>query len=125
MRRGRPRNLHVEFSIILRDNAFENACSDWARDFAAVPRGALDHHSDDILRMVIRRETYKPRHVFFVPTLRGLRGASLSSDYHIFQTRSAARSAVFIDDFPQTFSHQFNLVGRNFAAQIGPHPRSL
>src|SRR2546423_379930 len=104
MRRGGPCDLHVEFSVVLRDNPLENARRDRACDFAAVPRGALDHHCDDILRMVIRRETYKPGNVFFVPTFGGLRSASLSSDHDIFQTRSAARSAVFIHDFPQTFS---------------------
>src|SRR5437870_13917123 len=109
MRRRAPCNLHIEFSVLLRDDAFENACSDRTRDFATVSGGALDHHRDDILRMVIRRETYKPRHVFFVPTLSGLGGASLSSDHDIFQTRPAAGPAVFIHNFPQTFSDSLYL----------------
>src|SRR5467141_1378396 len=96
-----PGDLHIELSFILRERAFENACSDRARDLAAVPRGALNHHCDDILRMVKWRETRKPRDVFLLTTISGLRSARLPRYYPIFQTRSAAGAAVFIDNLPK------------------------
>src|SRR5439155_23770400 len=99
-----PSDLHIVLSFILRERAFENACSDRARDLAAVPRSALHHHCDDILRMVIWRETHKPRHVFLVATIGGLRGASFPSHHNVLQTRSATRSSVFVDNFPEPFA---------------------
>src|SRR5438105_2738259 len=79
-----PRDLHIELSFILRENAFENARSDRARHFAAVPRRPLHHHCDDILRMLKWRETHKPRHVFLVTTLGGLRSTSFAGHHNIF-----------------------------------------
>ena len=105
-----PGDLHIEVPFILRERAFENACSDRARDLAAVPRGALHHHSDDILRMIKWRETHKPRHVFFVATLGGLGSSGFSSHHYVFQTRSATGSAIFVNNFPKAFAHKVNFV---------------
>ena len=105
-----PSDLHIELSCILRERAFENACSDWARDLAAVPRGALYHHCDDIPRMVIRRETRKPRHIFLVATVGGLCSAGFPSHHNIFQTRSTTGSSVLVDNFPKAFADKVNFV---------------
>src|SRR5213593_4185003 len=96
-----PGDLHIVLSFILRERAFENACSDRARDLAAVPRGALHHHCDNVLRMVKWRETSKPCHVFFVAALGGLRSAGFPSYHDVFQTRSATGSAIFVNNFPK------------------------
>src|ERR1700719_1303241 len=98
-----PGDLHIELSFILRQSAFENACSDRARDLAAVPRGALHHHCDDILRMVKWRETRKPRHVFLVATVGRLRSAS----------------------FPEALADNIEILRRNFPPQIGADARCL
>ena len=105
-----PGDLHIELSFILRDCAFENACSDRARNLAAVPRGALHHHYDDILWMVEWRETRKPRHVFLVATVGGLRSAGFPSHHNVFQTRSAAGSSIFVNHLPKSLAHQLNFV---------------
>ena len=84
---------------------------------AAVPGGALHHHCDDILRMVIWRETGEPCHVFLVAALAGLRRAGFSRDLHILQTRSATGSAIFINHLPKTPANQFDLISRNFLPQ--------
>src|SRR5438132_564760 len=100
--------LHLGLSFILIERAFENACSDRARDLAAVPRGALHHHCDDILWMVIRRETCKPRDIFLVATVGGLRSAGFPSYHPIFQARAAAGSSIFVNNFPEAFTHKLN-----------------
>jgi hypothetical protein len=105
-----PGDLHIELSFILRERAFENARSDRAGNLAAVPRGALHHHYDDILRMIKWRETRKPRHVFFVATLGGLRSAGFPSHHNVFQTRSATGSSIFVNNFPKAFAHKVNFV---------------
>ena len=109
-----PSDLHVELSFILRERAFENACSDRARNLSAVPRGALHHHYDDVLRTVKWRQTRKPRNVFLVAALGGLRSAGFSRDHNTFQTRSAAGAAVFIDNLPKTFADQLDPVRGDF-----------
>src|SRR6266702_6106573 len=106
MRRCKPGDLHIKLSFILRERAFENACSDRARNLSAVPRGALHHHYDDVLRMVKWRETRKPRHVFLVATVGGLRSAGFPSHHNLFQTRSATGSSIFVNNFPKAFAHQ-------------------
>src|SRR4029077_14799666 len=88
MRGLEPGHRHIEFAFILCERAFQDSVRDRARDFAAVPRGALNHNCDDILRMVKWRETRKPRDVFLLTTISGLRSARLSRYYPIFQTRS-------------------------------------
>jgi hypothetical protein len=82
--RCEPGDLHIELAFILRERAFENAGSDGARDRTAVPRGALDHHCDDILRMVKWRETREPRHVFLMSALGSLCGAGFARYHPIF-----------------------------------------
>src|SRR5881396_289628 len=98
-----PRDLHIELSLILAERAFEDARSDRARDLAAVPGGALHHHCDDILRMIKWRETRKPRHVLLVATVGGLRSAGFPRYHPIFQTRAAAGSSIFVNNFPKAF----------------------
>jgi hypothetical protein len=110
MRGCEPGNLHIELSFILRERAFENACSDRAGDLAAVARRALHHHCDDILRMIKWRETHKPRHVFLVATVRGLRSTGFSSHHNVFQTRSATGPSIFVNNFPKAFAHKVNFV---------------
>src|SRR5436190_19556573 len=105
-----PGDLHIKLAFILRERAFENACSDRARDLAAVPRGSLHHHYDDILGMIKRRETSKPRNVFLVATVVGLRSARLPRHYPIFQTRSATGSSIFVNHFPKAFAHKIDFV---------------
>src|SRR5437763_7831336 len=100
MCRCQPGDLHIELAFILRQRAFENACSDRARDLAAMPRGALHHHYDDVFRMVKWRETSKPRNVFLVAAVTRLGCAGFSRDHPIFQTRSAASAAFFINNLP-------------------------
>ena len=80
MRGLEPSDLHVEFAFIHRERALQNSVRDRARDFAAVPRGALHHHYDDVLRTIKWRETRKPRNVFLVAALGGLRSAGFSRD---------------------------------------------
>jgi hypothetical protein len=60
--------------------------------------------------MVKWRETRKPRHVFFVSALGGLRGASFPRHHPIFQTRSATGSSIFVNNFPKAFAHNVNFV---------------
>src|SRR4030095_13066904 len=103
MRGLEPGYRHVEFAFLQRERALQDSVRDRARDFAAMPRGALNHHCDDILRMVKWRETGKPRDVFLLTTISGLRSARLPCYYPIFQTRSAAGAAVFIDNLPKAF----------------------
>src|SRR5262249_39763007 len=98
------------FAIILRERAFQNACSDRARDLPAVPGGALDHHYDNILRMVKGRKTSKPRHVFLVTAVRGLRGPGLPRHHPILQTRPPTGSTVLVNDFPKPFAHSVNFI---------------
>jgi hypothetical protein len=105
-----PGDMHIELSFILSERAFQNACSDRARDLAAVTRGALHHHCDNILRMVKWREARKPRHVFLVATVGGLRSAGFPSHHNVFQTRSATRSSVFVNNLPKAFAHKINFV---------------
>src|SRR5437899_2684888 len=109
-----PGDLHIELAFILRERAFENACSDRARDLAAVPRGALHHHYDDVLRMVKWRETRKPRNVFLVAALGGLRSAGFSRDHPILQMCPAAGSTAFVDNLPKTFADQLDPVRGDF-----------
>ena len=111
---GEPGNLHIELAFILRERAFENARSDRARDLAAVPRGALHHHYDDVFRMVKWRETSKPRNVFLVAPVSRLRGAGFPRDHPIFQTRSATGAAVFINNLPKAFANELDLIRRDF-----------
>ena len=66
MRGCEPGDLHFEFAFILRESALENAGCDRPRDFAAVPRSALHHDRDDILRVIVRRETGKPGDVLLL-----------------------------------------------------------
>ena len=110
MRGCKPGDLHIELAFILRQRAFENARGDRARDLATVPRGALHHHYNDVLRMVKWRETSKPRNVFLVATLAGLRGAGLPRHHPIFQTRPATGSSIFVHNFPKAFAHKVNFV---------------
>jgi hypothetical protein len=110
MRRREPGHLHVEFALIQRERALQDSVGDWASDFAAVPRGALHHHCDHKLRVVKWRETRKPRHVFLLSTLGGLRSASLPRHHPIFQTRSATSAAVFVNNFPKAFAHKVDFV---------------
>src|SRR4029077_10812459 len=100
-----PGDLHIELSLILAERAFENARSDRARNLAAMPRRALHHHCDDILRMIKSRETRKPRHILLVATVGGLSSAGFSSHHNVFQTRSAAGSSIFVNNFPKAFAH--------------------
>src|ERR1700752_926582 len=109
-----PSDLHIELAIILRERAFQNACSDRARDLAAVPRGALHHHYDDIFRMVKWRETRKPGNVFLVAAVTRLRGAGFSRNDPIFQTRSAACAALLINNLPKAFANKVDLIRRYF-----------
>jgi hypothetical protein len=111
-----PGHLHVKLAFIHREGALQDSVGDWARDFAAVPRGALHHHGDDIFWVVIWRETRKPRHVFLLSTLSGLRSASLSRHYPIFQTRSTTGSSIFVNNFPKAFANKLDLIRRNFLA---------
>src|SRR5919201_1321534 len=108
MRGCEPGDLHIELAFILREHAFENPCGDRARDLPAVPRGALHHHCDDVLRMVKWRETRKPRHVFLVATFGGLSSAGFASHHDVFQTRSATSSSIFVNNFPQTLANDIN-----------------
>jgi hypothetical protein len=110
MRGREPGHLHVEFAFIQREGALQDSVRDRARDFAAVPGGALHHHCDDILRVVKRRETRKPRHVFLLSTLSGLRSASLPRHHPIFQTRSATGSSIFVNNFPKAFAYKVNFI---------------
>jgi hypothetical protein len=105
-----PGHLHIEFAVILRERAFKNACSDRARDLPAVPGGPLDHHYDNILGMVKWRETSKPRHVFLVTPVRGLRGPRLPRYHPIFQPRPATGPTVFVNNFPKSFAHSVNFI---------------
>jgi len=104
MRRCKPGDLHIKLSFILRERAFENACSDRARNLSAVPRGALHHHYDDVLRTVKWCETRKPRNVFLVAALGRLRSARFSRDHPILQMCSATVSTAFVDNLPKTFA---------------------
>src|SRR5437763_9985291 len=121
MRGLQPGHLHVELAFFKRHCALQDSVGDRGRDTAAVPGGALHHYCDDILRMVIWRETGKPCHIFLVAALAGLRGAGFSSDLHILQTCSATGSAVVINHLPKTPANQFNLISRNFMPQIRSH----
>src|ERR1051326_9293630 len=103
---GEPGHLHIEFAFIQRECAFQNACSDGARDLPAMPRGTLDHLYYNILRMVEWRETSKPRHVFLVTAVRGLRGPGLPRHHPIFQPRPATGATVFVNTFPNSFAHR-------------------
>src|ERR1041385_2193156 len=114
MCRCEPGDLHIEFAVILRERAFENARSYRARDFPAVSGGALNHHYNDVFRMVKWREASKPRHVFLVAAVSRLRGAGFSRDHPIFQTRSAAGAPVFINNLPKTFANEVDLIRRDF-----------
>jgi hypothetical protein len=117
MMRGRkPGDLHIELSFILRERPLDNACSDWACDLAAVARSTLHHDCDDILRMVIWRETNKPRHVFLVATLGSLRSAGFPSHREVLQTRSTTGSSIFVNNFPKAFANKLDLIRRNFLA---------
>jgi len=109
-----PGDLHIELAVILRKRAFENTCSDRARDLAAVPRGALHHHYDNVFRMVIRCETSKLCNVFLVAALSRLRGAGFSRDHPIFQTRSTAGAALLINNLPKAFANELDLIRRDF-----------
>src|SRR5262249_29605865 len=110
----KPGHMHIELAFILRERAFENTRGDRARDLAAVPRCALDHHRDDVLRMVIWRETSKPRNIFLVPTLGGLCGAGLPRHHPLFQARSATGASVFVTHFPKTLADQLDLIRGDF-----------
>jgi hypothetical protein len=114
MRRCEPGDLHVELSLILGEGAFEDARSDRTCDLATVARCPLHHHDDDILRMVVWRETGKPSDIFLVATVRSLRSTGFSSHHHIFQTRSAARAATFINNLPKPFADQFDSISWDF-----------
>ena len=114
MRRCKPGDLHIKLSFILRERAFENACSDRARNLSAVPRGALHHHYDDVLRTVKWRETRKPRNVFLVAALGRLRSAGFSRDHPILQMCPAAGSTAFVDNLPKTFADQLDPVRGDF-----------
>jgi hypothetical protein len=110
----KPSHLHIEFAFILRERAFQNACSDRARDLPTMPGGALDHHYDNILRMIKWRETSKPRHVFLVTAVGGLRGSGLPCHHPIFQTRPATGATVFVNNFPKPFAHSVNFIRLDF-----------
>ncbi len=114
MRRCKPGDLHIKLSFILRERAFENACSDRARNLSAVPRGALHHHYDDVLRTVKWCETRKPRNVFLVAALGRLRSAGFSRDHPILQMCSATGSTAFVDNLPKTFADQLDPVRGDF-----------
>src|ERR1043165_5806361 len=88
-----------------------------------MPRGALHHHCDDVLRMVIWSETSEPRHVFLLSTISGLRSACFPRYHPIFQTRSAACAAIFINDLPKALANQFDVLRGDFLAQVRSHPR--
>jgi hypothetical protein len=116
MRGREPGNLHVEFAFIQGERALQDSVGDRACDFAAVPRGALHHHCDDVLWVVKWRETHKPRHVFLLSTLSGLCSASLTRHYPIFQTCSAAGSSILVNNFPKPFAHKVDFIGWDFLA---------
>src|SRR5438105_12482368 len=110
MRGCKPGDLHVELSFVLRESALENAGCDRARDLAAMSRGALDHHGHDVLWIVKRRETRKPRHVFLMAPIGRLRRSSFPSDHNVFQTCSAASSSLFVNNFPQTVPNELQIL---------------
>ena len=60
MRGWKPGHLRVELALVKRHCALQDSVGDRGRDTAAVSGGALHHHCDDILRMVIGSETNKP-----------------------------------------------------------------
>ena len=100
MRRCQPGNLHIEIPFILRERALKNARGNRTRDFAAVSRSTLDHDRDHIFRVIKWSETGKPGDVFLVASVGRLGRSGFSGDDHIFQTCPAARSSIFVDNFP-------------------------
>ena len=104
MRWREPSHRHVEFAVLQSERALQDSIRDRSRDFAAVAGGALNHHYDDVPRVVIWRETRKPGNVFLLPAISSLGGTSLPRHHPIFQTRSAARAAVFVNDLPKAFA---------------------
>jgi hypothetical protein len=64
--------------------------------------------------MVEWRKRCKPRHIFLVAALTGLRGPRLASDLNILQTCSATSPAVFINHLPKTLADHVDLIRRNF-----------
>src|SRR5438034_11444296 len=124
VRRREPGDLHIELTFIQRERPFQNSRGNWASDAAAVLT-ALDHNRNNILGILERRETGKPRNGILVPAIGGLGSASLARNLHIFQTRSSTGSPVFINNFPKAFAHEFDFVRREFLAQVGSHLRRL
>ena len=111
MRGCNPSDPHIELSFVLRESALENAGCDRARDFATMSRSALDHDRHDILRLVEWGETRKPGHIFLLASIGRLRRSSFTSDRNVFQTCSAAGPPIFVNNFPQTSSNEFHILG--------------
>ena len=111
MRGREPGNLHIKLSFIQRQRAFHNARRDWPGNTATM-FATLHHRRDDIFGIIKRSETSEPGDGILVAAIGGLGGSGLSSHLHIFQSRSSAGAAIFIDNFPKAFAHEIDLFSR-------------
>src|SRR5439155_23423014 len=113
-----------ELAFIERQRALHNTRCNGARDAAPV-FATLNHDGDDILWIIERSETGELGDRIFMAAFGGLRGTGLSSNLHIFQSRSSSCPAVFIDNLPKALADQINLVCRKLIAEICSHARPL
>ena len=72
----------------------------------------LHHRRDDIFGIIKRSEASEPGDGILVTAIGGLGGSGFSSHLHIFQSRSSAGAAIFIDNFPKAFAHEIDLFSR-------------
>src|SRR5207247_6941925 len=85
----------------------------------------LHHRRDDIFGIIKRSEASKPGDGILVTAIGGLGGSGFSSHLHIFQSRSSAGAAIFIDNFPKAFAHEIDLFSRKLTTYICSHTRRL
>jgi hypothetical protein len=109
VRRREPGHLHVEVTLIHSQRAFQNSRRDWPGDAATV-LATLYHGHDYVFGIFEGGKTGKPGNRIFMASIRRLGRSGFSGNLHIFQTRSSARPAIFINNFPKAFAHEIDLL---------------
>ena len=70
---------------------------------------ALNHCHDNVFRVIERSKAAEPRDGIFLAIGRSLGRSGFAGDLYAFQLRPPTRAAIFINDFPKSATHQFDL----------------
>jgi hypothetical protein len=110
MRGSKPGEVRFEISFVHGKSTLHDTPGDGPGDRAAM-FAPLHHHGYDILRVIKRCIRCEPSDGIFVAPVGRLSRAGFAGHLHVIEVRGAAGPAIFIHDFPKTFTHEID-VGR-------------